>query len=141
MMAHSPGPFAVENCVSEIPIDIICDYKIPGEGFPVLLASCYPDKGDEERDRRPTQAEALGNAKLFAAAAAMEVALELLTLGLARIERSSVCPTLVEFCFNGLRFSMNGDWNGLIGIVGWDKARAAIAETKARFGETKGGVS
>lgn len=63
------------------------------------------------------------NARLIAAAPAMAIALQMISEGLARIERSG---TLREFCFDGIRYVMNGDWNALIDVIGWDRARAAI---------------
>jgi hypothetical protein len=60
---------------------------------------------------------------------ARELALTLLTLGLARIERSPHVPDLAEFCFDGLRYHINGDcdWVRLLSVIGWGRARAAIA--------------
>jgi hypothetical protein len=58
---------------------------------------------------------------LITAAPAMELALKLIEIGAARIERSG---SLSEFCFDGIRYVMNGDWNALIGVIGWDRAQA-----------------
>ncbi len=67
------------------------------------------------------------NARLMAAAPAMELVLALISHGLARIERVG---SLVEFCFDGLRYINHGDWNATLGVIGWDKARDAIAKAK-----------
>lgn len=77
----------------------------------------------EIRKRGISESEAHGN--LIEAAPAMKLALDLICAGRARIERTG---KLMEFCFDGIRYCMNGDWNALISVVGWDKARAAIAK-------------
>lgn len=63
--------------------------------------------------------------RMIMQAPAMRLALRMIALGIARIERTG---TLEEFCFNGLRYSMNGDWNGLLHVIGWNKARAAVTK-------------
>lgn len=35
---------------------------------------------------------------------------------------------LVEFCFCGLRYLHTGDWGALLGVVGFERARAAVAK-------------
>lgn len=64
------------------------------------------------------------NARLIAAAPAMDMALEMIACGAARIERIG---SLTEFCFDGIRYSHNGDWGAMMNVIGWGKARAAIA--------------
>lgn len=85
--------------------------------------------------RMPTRSNPLGTktseaeleaiATLISSAPAMDLALKLLSLGCARIERSG---SLVEFCFGGFRYCMNGDWTALMDVIGWERARAAIAK-------------
>lgn len=56
------------------------------------------------------------------------ILLKLLALKLARFERT-MDGHLIEFCFDGIRYSCSRmDWNELIGVIGWDQARAAIAK-------------
>ena len=74
------------------------------------------------------------DARLIAAAPAYKLALDMLMAGVARIERSPTC-SFVEFCFDGLRYPVNGDDYGrVLDVIGWDKARAALVNAK-------GGVS
>lgn len=74
---------------------------------------------------------AVENARLIAAAPAMELALRMISLGIASIKGST--PRFAEFCFDGLRYSMtDGDWNGVIGVIGWDRCEAAIAKAGGR---------
>jgi hypothetical protein len=68
---------------------------------------------------------ACANATLIASAPAMDIALRLLTHGLARIERNG---TLIEFCFDGMRHIFDGDWTVLIQSIGWNKAHDAITD-------------
>ena len=65
--------------------------------------------------------ETNASARLIASAPAMDIALRLIADGHARIER---CGNLREFCFDGIRYCMNGDWNALITVIGWEKAIA-----------------
>lgn len=60
----------------------------------------------------------------------MSMILELLTLGLARIEKSSTTD-LVEFCFQGLRYPCTDrDWPTLIRTIGYDNIQAVLAKEK-----------
>lgn len=83
--------------------------------------ACVLPCGDP--DVRPDVTEA--NARLIAAAPAMDLALSMIACGIARIER---CGRLEEFCFDGIRYCINDDWNALFDVIGWDKARAALAK-------------
>lgn len=65
------------------------------------------------------------DARLIAAAPAMDLALQMLTLGVSRLE---INGSLQEFCFNGIRYCLNGDWDALLNCIGWNEARAAIAQ-------------
>lgn len=67
----------------------------------------------------PTKGVARANAHLIAAAPAQALILEMLCAGVARIEKW-------EFCFDGIRYSHGNDWNLVLDIIGWDRARAAI---------------
>lgn len=75
-------------------------------------------------------AENEANAHLIAQAPAQELVLQLLMAGKARFERSG---SLVEFCFGGMRYSVEDEpgWNCLLSNIGWDKARAALASVSA----------
>ena len=115
---HTPGPwftFANATCVGG-PAGILGN---PSGADTAGVAHC----GMALRTGDEVQA----NARLIAAAPAMALALQMLELGVARIERSA-SGQLVEFCFNGIRYCHNGDWSALLGVIGWDKARAAVAE-------------
>lgn len=68
------------------------------------------------------------DAQLMADAPAMAICLELIALGLARIE-----PATKEFCFGGIRYGTL-EWNVVIGLIGWDVARAAIAKATGKSG-------
>lgn len=70
------------------------------------------------------------NARLIAASPSMEIVLRMLSLGIARIERSETCA-LVEFCFDGLRYAVSdGDWTRLISAIGWNNCESAIAKAE-----------
>ena len=72
------------------------------------------------------------NARLIAAAPAMDMVLQMISLGIAGIQRSST-TNLVEFCFDGLRYSAtNGDWSRVIDAVGWDRCRKAIQKVSGQ---------
>ncbi|KKL72389.1 hypothetical protein LCGC14_2085450 [marine sediment metagenome] len=58
---------------------------------------------------------------------AMETVLLLLTLGLARIEKSRT-EDFAEFCFQGLRYSCTDrNWRKLVEIIGMKKIHSCIA--------------
>lgn len=103
---HTPGPW---NCAA-----------LPN--IPLLSIYIYVDAEDGKEPKALPVTE--GNARLIAAAPAMDLALSMIACGIARIERSG---RLEEFCFDGMRYCLNGDWNALFRAIGWDKARAAIA--------------
>lgn len=90
-----------------------------------IFAKCHyiASVGNIDDSREQTEA----NAHLICTAPAMDIILSLLTLKLARIEKSG---RLSEFCFEGLRYILNGDWNQLVNVIGWDKAREAIAKAE-----------
>jgi hypothetical protein len=80
--------------------------------------------------RGASPAEQEANAQLIAAAPAQDLILRMLSLGIARIERSSTTP-LVEFCFGGLRYAVTGgDWNAVVGVVGWNRCLLAIEKAE-----------
>jgi hypothetical protein len=112
---HTPGPWScppiagTSSCTIPITADALKASANNYNGGTVALAL------------RPA------DANLIAAAPAMDLALSLLCAGLAKIDRFG---DLVEFCFDGLRYSHNGDWAALLDLIGWDKARAAIAKAK-----------
>ena len=59
---------------------------------------------------------------------AQELLLRMLQLGVASFDHATG-----ELRFNGLRYSAaDGDWNGLLNVIGWNKARAAIAKAEGR---------
>jgi hypothetical protein len=73
---------------------------------------------------------AAANARLIAAAPAMDACLRLLALGSARIV---VTGSLVEFAFNGIRYCHNGDWSAMVNVIGWDIVHAALNEGDERI--------
>lgn len=77
----------------------------------------------EEWNAAEINSRAYADEVLRAQAPAMLMALELISLGLARIERSG---QLQEFCFNGLRYILNGNWTDLINVIGWDKVQKEV---------------
>lgn len=66
------------------------------------------------------------DAALIEQAPAMDIVLRLVAAGLARIERPH---GLVEFCFRGVRYPVSAgtDWSGVLDVIGWKIARAALA--------------
>lgn len=64
MSEHTPGPWTTENVNHEhLMHDIICDYHVPGDGLPTLLATVFHD------DDGPIDVkQANANARLIAAA-------------------------------------------------------------------------
>lgn len=122
---HTPGPLTVGThndwCVGYDGAENSSALFVLDAKGNVVGASAMRHRSDE------VPPEVRANAHLFAAAPAMELALALICVGAARIEQ---CGTLVEFCFDGLRYSHNGDWTALLNCIGWDKARAATAKAK-----------
>jgi hypothetical protein len=118
---HTPGPWSVEHSGVAVRAGAILftqrvyTSRLGGESY------CHDDFLPQRE----------ANAHLSAAAPAMALALDLITYGLARIERSTTCPSLIEFCINGLRYSLDGDWNRLLDVIGWDKARDLIAKAES----------
>lgn len=115
MSRHTPGPWKVE--------------RMTAGAFVAITANSKPRSIGTVMDRPDGSLDA--NARLLAAAPAMDIVLRMLSLGIARIERSATAP-LVEFCFNGMRYSVGGDWNGTVGVIGWDRCRAVIAKAEAQ---------
>lgn len=66
---------------------------------------------------------------------AARLVLEMLQHQVARIERSPTCPTLVEFCFDGLRYAYYGSWTDTVVQAGEAKCRAALAKAKQAHGD------
>ena len=113
MSAHTPGPWECGR-YHHVVLPVI-DLP-PSEGGGWAIAHVY---GDNERRA--------DNARLIAAAPAMSLALEMITAGVARIE-FECSGQFVEFCFDGIRYSHNGDWNAMLDVIGWDRARAAVTK-------------
>lgn len=112
MSKHTPGPWYWSNQYKTISGEFT--WSLIGDGGYGIL-SC----DGEENSPQGFNGEA--NARLIADAPAMELALRLISEGHARIERTG---SLREFCFGGIRYLMNGDWNSLMDVIGWDKAIA-----------------
>jgi hypothetical protein len=106
---YTPGPWAIETDFSELCV-------IGPDGVQVADCSILSPRRSGIMCHQ--------NAELIQQSPAMLLALSLIEHGVARIERSG---SLSEFCFGGIRYCMNGDWSGLLSIVGWDNARAALA--------------
>lgn len=53
---------------------------------------------------------------------AQDTIFRMLLNGRARVERTG---SVREFCFNGMRYSITGDWEVLVNIIGWAEATAA----------------
>jgi hypothetical protein len=69
--------------------------------------------------------EGPANAVLISQAPASDLILRLMLCGAARIDSSTQ-----EFCFDGMRYSCGDmDWNGLLAVIGWRKARMAVRNT------------
>lgn len=111
MSNHTPGPWYLNNDdeTEDGTIDVISKRR---PYICTVHSGAIPGTTD-------------ANARLIAAAPAMDLALSMISCGVARIER---CGRLEEFCFDGLRYCLNGDWNALFDVIGWEKARAAIAK-------------
>ena len=69
--AYTPGPWEIDEVVSDGPYDIILGYDIPGAGRPILIASTL---GPDEHGPIDA-AKAKANARLIAAAPEMIFAL------------------------------------------------------------------
>lgn len=118
LRGHTPGPWkAVRNRWAEI------DVRAPAVERETGLDYMVVNNVNGDSTSAPTYGTPYANALLISAAPAMDLALQLISEGIARIERVG---TLREFCFDGIRYVMNGDWNALIDVIGWDRARAAI---------------
>ncbi len=65
---HTPGPWATEPLNSDYDHDIVLDYHVPGEGCPVLLATCFWDEDRVFPKPFITAKQATANAWLIAAA-------------------------------------------------------------------------
>jgi len=62
------------------------------------------------------------DAELIADAPAMRMALQMVMLGIARIEKN-------EFCLEGIRIEVSyNEWSKLFFIIGWDRARRLIVD-------------
>lgn len=109
MSGHTPGPWHI------CPLDQASHRWVIAQPDGSSVADCSPVGPwvpDEMAD---------ANARLIAAAPAMELALQLIAEGHARIERTG---DLREFCFDGIRYAMNGKWGQLFDVIGWDRAIA-----------------
>lgn len=92
------------------------------------IAESKGPHGDDSLQYFPeTESEMLATAELICRAVnsfeAMDLALRMIAAGIARIERSG---TLQEFCFDGIRYCINGDWAGLFSMIGLARARKAL---------------
>jgi hypothetical protein len=120
---HTPGPWVQWRnhlYVFQGPAKENTNQKLIGAGHKIADCSDAFNDGDVGID------EAYANARLIAAAPAMEIALKLLSLGLARF-----APDTSEFCFGGLRYGLPVEgfsWNEIVNLIGWDEARKAIKE-------------
>ena len=118
MSKHTPGPWEYNDPAKFNQVDGRFSYTAVyarGNAFPWRMAEV----------QGPDDKTTIANARLIAAAPAMELALSMISCGVARIER---CGRLEEFCFDGIRYCLNGDWNALFNVIGWNKAHAAIAK-------------
>lgn len=71
------GPWTTENATGRLPLDIICDYQIPGAGFPVVIATVFSDE-EEDADFQTIAGsignrQAMANARLVAARTEFEI--------------------------------------------------------------------
>ncbi len=143
-MKHTPGPWEwkdVPGAGLEIrgPVHLVECVELP-KGIPEIPINIYGLAQPQNiliGYERWVQFEPNGwsemqeaNARLIADAPAMHLALEMISVGVARIERSG---RFREFCFGGLRYGMSDDsWTRLIAVIGWDRARAAIAKAEGQ---------
>ena len=67
-MSHTPGPWIVEACCSDIPIDICLDYRIPGRESPIMIAAAMWDGEDDNPIGDLDRKTACANARLIASA-------------------------------------------------------------------------
>lgn len=71
----TPGPWTTENATGRLPLDIICDYQIPGAGYPVLIATVFSDEDEDANFQKNAESidnrQAMANARLIAAAPCM----------------------------------------------------------------------
>jgi len=117
MSSHTPGPWRPGNACASVVSDTPIENGINGGdavefyGGHLIAESIAPS-----------------NLKLIASAPAMHLVLRMIVAGIARIERSG---TLVELCFEGLRYSnSDGDWGELMRFIGWDRAAEALAKAE-----------
>lgn len=107
----SAGPYAVE--------------AEPSEGRRVVAETEFWFITAPESNIDPSD-EDDANARLLAAAPAMNLILRLVQSGAARFD-----PSTREFCFNGLQFGATSrEWTRILNAVGWDRARAALARAE-----------
>lgn len=68
------------------------------------------------------------DAQLMAQAPAMDLMLCLIRENIAWFN-----PVTGEFCFDSLRYTTEDrNWTGVLDIIGWDRARAALAKVEAQ---------
>lgn len=117
MGEHKPGPWYT---------DADCGHEMVVDAKGQLVADCcvFAKHASTESN--------IANARLVAAAPANDLVLKLLEHGLARIERSG---QLVEFCFDGFRYSIDDAlirYSSWLDHIGWDRVRRAIAKAEGR---------
>lgn len=98
-----------------------------------VIISTYSTECAEYPDDETNEA----NARLMASAPAMDLALSLIACGAARIEPARGEPGqngVRAFCFDGSRYILDGDWNALLEVIGWDKAIAAVENAQGAQG-------
>lgn len=119
MSKHTKGPWEWVNKGGWYSLEAANGTRVADDG-----SAC----GEYNREIDPEDDGKSGaNAILIAEAPAMDLALQLIACGAARIERSP-SGRLNEFCFDGIRYCLNGDWNALFDVIGWDKAIAATKD-------------
>lgn len=114
-MSHSykptPGPWSADRW------RVCANFN---EGDPPIKVIC-----DTANNAKTRNDENAANAYLIASAPAADLLLRMILSGAASVDQYTK-----EIRFNGLRFSASdGDWNAIVGIMGWRQCRAALGKT------------
>jgi len=114
LLEHTPGPWSVEPVMGDEDLSIILDYKVEGEGYPIVVANTLYHDLDRTPFINRKQHEA--NARLIAAAPALYEALS----GLRDVIRESETSEAIRFEVKDLPLEI---W--IDGVI--EKAREALA--------------
>lgn len=119
---HTPGPWTAYLYSAD------CEAYVRSKSRHWAVAVVHTGRGCTTPSLDISNEERDANARLIADAPAMSICLEMISLGIARIERSKCGFT--EFCFDGIRYMTGENWAHTLKGIGWETARAAIAKAK-----------